>query len=257
MELIEKKEYCEIKKFCQNLEAKKYVFYRGTKVNYLSPSIIPENNNLKLVELIKIEKKLHEIFKLIYPENSICKNKTANNWLFRIKAREYGLVNRLMDWANFFYTALEFATNPQNLCKCDNYVYLWMLVLDENELLFSENLKNYPFEKLTSSYLLRGVLYGKSLDIAIRRQFVQGGNFLVQPNKFLTTKLNEQSYFSNKLYCLKIPVENIAEIRKDLAKDKKIDIETQSLMIENSWVDCVCKSLNKKFLFSVNNSKRI
>jgi hypothetical protein len=257
MKPIEKQNYCEIKEYCDEFtRSGNPVFYRGTKDNYLSPSIIPKNNRLELSELKKIEKKLLRIFKLIYPDNFISKNKTTNDWLLRIKAREYGLANQLIDWANFFHTALEFATNfHQNLDQSSKYVYLWILVLDEAELLFNEDLKKYPIDKLTSSYLLRGVLYGKSLDIATRRQSVQGGNFLVQPTKYLTTKLNEQSYFSDKLSCLKIPVENIVEIRKDLAEDKKIDIESQSLLIDNCWLDSVCNVLNNKFLYSVNKRK--
>lgn len=129
------------------------------------------------------------------------------------------------------------------------------MIVEETELLFFNDLKNYSIEKLNSTYVLRGVLYDKNIDIAAHRQSVQGGNFLVQPNEFLTTKLNEQSNFSNKILCIKIPVQNIVEIRKDLTNDVKINIESQSLIIENCWLDSVCSQLNSKFLYSANNSK--
>jgi len=69
--------------------------------------------------------------------------------------------------------------------------------------------------------------------------------------------LNEQFYFSNKLFCLKIPVENITKIRKDLANNIKKDIESNSLLIDNCWLDSACEMLNEKFLYSVNKSRII
>jgi hypothetical protein len=258
MEQIEKRSYFEIKKFCKDIEKLNVpVFYRGTKTNYLLPSLVPLKNNLDLVYLLEIEKKLLSAFKKIYP-HKFDYDAITSDWLYRIRAREYGLASRLIDWANFFHIALEFATNfNQNFGEYKKHVFLWILILEDTELLFFDDLKKYFIEKLNSSYLLRGVLYGKNIDIAAHRQFVQGGNFLVQPNEYLTTKLNKQSNFLNKLICLKIPVRNIVEIRKDLAKDKKIDIESQSLLIDNFWLDSACRLLNCELLYSANDSKKL
>lgn len=257
MEIIETESFDCIKNICTEISVNnldKYIFYRGTKVDYLLPSIVPQNNKFEISQLTKIEMKLLEIFKLIYPKTFANEDDVTKNWLYRIKAREHGLASRLIDWSNFFDVALEFATNIHHPDMCDKYVYLWILAMDETELLFAENLKNYPFENLTSSHFLRGVLYDRNVNIATRRQFVQGGNFLVQPIDCFTTRLNEQPFFSKKLSCIKIPIECIREIRKDIAIYNYKDIESNSLIIDDeNWIDSVCNVLNEKFLYSVNS----
>lgn len=258
MEIIEAESFGWIKENCYRIaenNSDKYIFYRGTKVNYLLPSIVPSQNKLDTLHLAKIEEKLLMEFKMIYPNTFAKVDDVTLDWLYRIKAREHELASRLMDWSNFFDVALEFASNIQHPDKCHKYVYLWILIIDEPELLFIANLKNHPIEKLTSSFMLRGVYYNKRSDIAIHRQSVQGGNFLVQPADCFTTRLNEQPYFSKKLTCLKIPIECMGGIRKDIARYNHKDIENYSLMIKDKcWIDSACNVLNEKFLYSVNKN---
>jgi len=257
MEPIEKRSYTEIKEFCYEVAKKnECTFFRGTKLPDLFPSIIPENNQFTSSELTRIENKLIRIFQFIYPESFKNRDSTTRNWLLRVRAREYGLASRLIDWANFFETALEFATNFHNdPLKCYQYVYLWTLSLDQSELLFWEDMKHYPFKDLGSYHLLRAVPFSNNIDIATHRQFVQGGNFLIQPESCYLTALNKQSYFFDKISCIKIPVENIIEIRKDLADDIKKDIENNSLMMDSCWLDSACEVINEKFLYSVNRER--
>ena len=60
---IEKRSYSEIKEFCEKITREnEFTFYRGTKVPYLLPSIVPKKNNLDVIHLLKIEKKLLKVF---------------------------------------------------------------------------------------------------------------------------------------------------------------------------------------------------
>lgn len=253
MEQIEKRSYSDIKNFCKDLEkSSKPVFYRGTKVEYLLPSIVPSQNHLDIIHLLDIEEKLIQVFKNIYPHKFVDEEVTVD-WLYRIRAREHELASRLIDWSHVFYKALDFAT--KNL-KSDNYGYLWILLMDTYELLPYCDFKNHPINKLTSSFILRGVKYNKDDELATHRQFVQGGNFLIQPPQKITTPLNEQTSFMNRLFCIKIPAKDAREIREDIIKFEHEDI-SQDLMIEkNNCIDLICKSLNEKLLYSVNNKIR-
>lgn len=65
--------------------------------------------------------------------------------------------------------------------------------------------------------------------------------------------LNKQPLFSIKLICIKIPATYVCDIRNDIIKYEHEDIN-QDLMIEKeNCIDFVCKSLNDKLLYSVNN----
>jgi len=248
---IEKKSYSEIKKFCEtNAQENECTFYRGTKVPYLLPSIVPKKNNLDIIHLLKIEKKLLKEFKNIYPHKFEC-DEVTKDWLYRIRAREHELASRLMDWSHIFYKALDFAT--KYLKSSDEYGYLWVLPMNENEIVPYSDFRKYPIESISSSYMLRGVNYGKDNALAPHRQFVQGGNFLIQPPDLITTSLNMQPIFSNKLICLKIPAKYAMDVRNDIIKFEHEDIN-QDLMIEKeNCIDLICKSLNEKLLYSVSN----
>ena len=248
---IEKRSYSEIKEFCEKITREnEFTFYRGTKVPYLLPSIVPKKNNLDVIHLLKIEKKLLKVFKNIYPHKFDC-DEVTEDWLFRIRAREHELASRLTDWSHIFYKALDFAT--KFLKSSDEYGYLWVLPMNGNEVVPFSDFRNYPIKSISTSYMLRGVNYGKDNALAPHRQFVQGGNFLIQPPYFITTSLNKQPLFSNKLICVKLPATYVFDIRKDIIKYEHEDI-SQDIMIEKeNYIDLVCKSLNEKLLYSVNN----
>ncbi len=251
MVLIEKRSYSEIKKFCEKItKENKYTFYRGTKVPYLLPSIVPKKNNLDIIHLLKIEKKLLKAFKNIYPHKFDC-DEVTKDWLYRIRAREHELASRLTDWSHTFYKALDFAM--KNLNSDNEYGYLWILQMNANELLLFSDFKNYPIKKLSSTLMLGGIKYNKDKELATDRQFVQGGHFLIQPPYLITTALNIQPLFSNKLICIKIPATYVCDIRNDIIKYEHEDIN-QDLMIETeNCIDLECKSLNDNLLYSVNN----
>lgn len=256
MEIIETESFDCIKNICNEIAVNnldKYIFYRGTKENYLVPSIVPFQNKLDNNHLAKIEEKLLKEFKIIYPGTISNADNVTINWLYRIKAREHELASRLIDWSNTFYIALDFASSN---IKEENYdfVYLWILQIEQQELLFYEDLKNHAIEKIASSFIvINGIRYNFKNDLAVHRQSVQGGNFLVQPSHLITTPLNEQPIFSNKLTCLKITVSSIAKIRMDIINLADEDVD-QSIMIEKeNCIDSICKTLNNKLLYSVNN----
>ncbi len=251
MEPIEKRSYSEIKEFCGKIaQENECTFYRGTKVPYLFPSLVPKKNNLDIIHLLKIEKKLLKAFKNIYPHKFDC-DEVTEDWLYRIRAREHELASRLLDWSHGFYKALDFATKNSNFGG--EFCYLWILQMNTNELLFFNDLKNYPIKNLASTFLLRGIKYNKDDEIATHRQFVQGGNFLIQPPNLLTTHLNKQLEFKERLICLKIPAIYAEDIRKDIIKFEGEDVN-QDIMIENNnCIDLICKSLNEKLLYSVSN----
>jgi len=251
MEPIEKRSYSEIKEFCGKIAQKnECTFYRGTNVPYLFPSIVPKGNNLDIIHLLKIEKKLLKAFKSIYPHKFEC-DEITSDWLYRIRAREHELASRMMDWSHILRKALDFAT--KNLELKGECGYLWLLSMNGNEMVPYSDFKDYPIKRIMSSYMLRGVKYGKDDELASHRQFVQAGNFLVQPPKLLTTNLNEQPKFADRLICLKIPSTYFSEIRKDIFKFEGEDVN-QDIMIENdNCIDLICKSLNEKLLYSVSN----
>lgn len=246
----------EINEYCNRIAVfNGTVFYRGTKTNYLLPSIVPKNNKLSTQQLAKIEEELLNEFKLIYTTEILGRDPITIDWLYRIKSREHKLSCRLMDWSHTFYKALDFATSGD--FSGNAYVYLWILVIEPKELLFLNDFSKYSFYKLSTTYLLRsGISYNAGKEIATNRQFIQGGNFLVQPTHLITTPINEQQLFLDKLYCIKIPVENAHQIRVDI-KTKLHENVDAPLMIENdNCIDLVCTALNKKLLYSVNNQMK-
>jgi hypothetical protein len=251
METIEKRSYSEIKKMCLDIEkAGNSVFYRGTKVPYLLPSIVPKKNNLDFIHLLNIEKNLLKAFKNIYPHKFEC-DEVTKDWLYRIRAREHELASRLMDWSHIFYKALDFAT--KYLKSSEEYGYLWVLPMNGNEIVPFSDFRKYPIESISSSYMLRGVNYGKDNALASHRQFVQGGNFLIQPPHLLATKLNEQSEFMNRLICLKIPAIYAEDIRMDIIKFEGEDVNQDIMIEKGNCIDLICKTLNEKLLYSVSS----
>lgn len=249
MQTIEVKSYLEIKKYCNEIQNKEYTFFRGTKVPYLLPSIVPKGSKLDIIHLLKIEMKLLKAFRNIYPHDFEC-DEITKDWLYRIRAREHELASRLMDWSNTFYKALDFAT--KHLTSFYEYGYLWILPMSENEIIQYNDFRKYPIEGITSSYILGGVKYGKDDELATHRQFVQGGNFLVQPPRLMTTELNKQPEFVDRLICLKVPSIYFGEIRQDIIKFEREDVN-QDIMIDNeNCIDLLCKSMNEKLLYRVN-----
>ncbi len=251
MEFIEKQDYSEIKKFCKDLEERKYVFYRGTKVDYLLPSIVPLKNNLDIAHLLQIEKKILKRFKNIYPYKFNC-DEITKDWLYRKRAREHELASRMFDWSHVFYKALDFTT--KYLQSSDEFGYFWILQMERDEIITYANFKSYPIESISSTLLLRTVKYEEGeKELAPHRQFVQGGNFLIQPPYLLTTHLNKQPLFRDRLICLKIPSYCAKKIRQDIVKYEHEDLN-QDLMIEkDNCIDKKCKCLNEIYLHSVSN----
>jgi hypothetical protein len=248
---IEKRSYSEIKKLCKDIEKScNSVFYRGTKVNYLLPSIVPKQNKLDIIHLLEIEKKLLKVFRNIYPHKFV-EDDATNDWLYRIRAREHELASRLIDWSHTFYKSLDFATKHLNTES--EYGYLWILQMNTNELLPFSDFKNYPIKNLSSTFMLKGIKYNKDNELATHRQFVQGGNFLIQPPYLVTSALNKQPLFFNKLLCIKISAMYASEIREDIVKFEHEDISQDPMIEKENCFDLICKSLNEKLLYSVND----
>lgn len=251
METIEKRSYSEIKEFCGKIaQENECTFYRGTKAPYLFPSIVPTKNNLDIIHLLEIERKSLKAFKNIYPHKFDC-DEVTKDWLYRIRAREHELASRLMDWSHTFYKALDFTT--KYLKYSDEYGYLWVLPMNGNEIVSFIDFRNHPIESISSSFLLNGIKYEKDNELAPHRQFVQGGNFLIQPPHLLTTKLNEQSEFMNRLICVKIPGIYAEDIRMDIIKFEGEDVNQDIMIEKGNCIDLICKSLNEKLLYSVSS----
>lgn len=256
MKIITAYDYDAIDKFRQKIEVSlsdKSIFYRGTKINFLLPSLIPFSNKLNAIQLARIEDKLLEEFKFYYTEKIDESDISTNDWFFRIKAREHGLSSRLMDWSHTFYKALDFATYNVGMNVSFRYVYLWILVIEPEEILNLEDYKNHSFKNLDTTFLLRNVIPATHINfLASRRQFIQGGSFLVQPTHWITYPINEQPFFKDKLICIQIPIENVNAIRQDIIKKAGEDIE-KSVLIEKNKIDLICKKLNNDYLYSINN----
>lgn len=251
LKIIELNSFSEIQTECNKLaQSSDSVFFRGTKVNSLFPSIVPNNNRLNPQRLKRIEEKLFTIFKLICTEKVSNQDEITADWLYRIKSREYGLCSRLMDWSNTFYKALDFATYGNS---SGTHVYLWILSLDSKDLVFTTDLKNHPFKKLSSSFMIRNAMNYQNPVLSTSRQFVQGGNFLVQPSEFITTPVEKQPLFQERLICLKIPSEKTSEIRADIKKIAGEDVDQSILIDGNNCIDSVCSTLNHNLLYSKNS----
>ena len=83
--------------------------------------------------------------------------------------------------------------------------------------------------------MLGGIKYNKDKVLATDRQFVQDGHFLIQPPYLITTALNIQPLFSNKLICIKVPATYVCDIRNDIIKYEDEDIN-KDLMIKRKTV---------------------
>jgi hypothetical protein len=254
MKVIALEDYDSIKSDCQTWAEKHVVFYRGTKVNYLLPSIVPNKNKLNVTQLSRIENKLLEEFKFYYTEEINEKDIVTNDWLYRIKSREHGLANRLMDWSHTFYKALDFAT--YNVSKTETayrYVYLWIIIIEPEEILNLENYKNTEFAKLNNTVFLNHAVPASQIElVASHRQTIQGGGFLVQPSYLITTPVNQQSYFQNKLLCIQIPIEHSESIRRDIILKGGEDVN-KSILFKDDNIDSICQKINQDYLYAINN----
>ncbi len=244
--------YSKIKNFCIKLlgnNTDAFVFYRGTKVNYLLPSIVPDKNKFKAQQLLKIEKELLKEFKKINCLPSY-KNRIYSDWRNRVTAREHGLASSLLDWSNTFHTALDFATSSIDFLEEDKYVYLWALVVPSQNLFQCTDTINISFDKIDKSKLLHNVLPATEITaLAIRRQNIQGGSFLIQEQQKIVIPINEQNEFQDKLFCIHIPIKNLYDLRSDMINDG-INIHASLMIKDNDELDNKCRELNKQYLYS-------
>ncbi len=249
MKTIVLNSFLEIKEFHVNAVTNNGVFYRGTKFDHILPSLIPKNNYLNNIQLANVENKLLDEFKIFYSE-SIDEEPILQDWIYRIKAREHELASRLIDWSNDFKVALNFATSNVSHNSANLYVYLWSLQIEPIDFL---HLKEYPFNQLTKSIFIPATMPARlSYLMASHRQFIQGGNFLVQPTAQFTIPLNTQSEFIDKLTCIKIPIAAVDDIRNDMLKSGE-DIRKPLMINEHNILDKICKWLNQKYLYSLND----
>ena len=240
--------YASIKDFCVkkfNFSNGNIVLFRGTKTNFLCPSIragaITNSDELEVTE-----DAIHSEFSATYQDSIDEKDEVLKDWQLRIMGREHGLRNRLLDWSFVFYNSLDFATFTWEGEKLqDEFVYLWVLSIEPAFKTELDQLRNLPFSKISEPFVFNGINVYNSFQS--RRQFIQGGFFLVEQTDLITTNIDEQPFFDERLVKIKIPVVSIPTIRADLAKTEGIDL-SKSLMIENNEVDEFCYNLNKKYL---------
>ena len=106
--------YQSIQSFINNLQGKTdYLFFRGTKEDYLLPSIVPKRNRLSAQQLQYIEKRMQSEF------NALTNQKTDSveqQIKAIICAREHGLCNRMLDWSSTFHIALVFFIPDKTKC---------------------------------------------------------------------------------------------------------------------------------------------
>ena len=249
MKVFELNTYSKIKTLCQLIRYSDgnrnyFTLFRGTKTDFICPSILTHLTHSSN-ELVQIEETIHQEFCLKYNQHLDEKDQVLKDWKLRIMGREHELRNRLMDWSFVFYNALDFATYTRPDRKIEqNNVYLWILSIELAYKKELNDLREIRFQDIKSSFVFNGIENYPAFHV--RRQFIQGGFFFVQPDELINTKVNEQPFFNNRLIKIKIPADNIETIRKHLSKTEGIDL-SKSLMVEECDIDSFCHSVNEKY----------
>lgn len=133
-----------------------------------------------------------------------------DDWDYLTLGQHHGLPTRLLDWSNNALTALWFATTKfMSDPLATNIAIVWILMTDADD--YNLNIEEvHPFEvKETKIFRPR---------IIKQRINNQSGVFSVQPSHEIEKKseLDQVDPFSEKLVKIKLPAENLANIRADL-----------------------------------------
>lgn len=209
------------------------IFFRGQNTDApLLPKIF-RNPILKCGELIDIEKKILQEFKMKARSLLDEKPDNENNLEWLAIAQHHGLKTRLLDWTENALAALWFCVRkkPQNF---KNNGVIWKLGI--NELLINyanENDCEEPFN-ITETKIYRPPYISK-------RIVAQSGIFTLHKyheNDFKIIPLNEDRKYIEKLQKIIIPYNSFDEIKKDL---ENCGIHAASLFTD---LDGLCELLN-------------
>ena len=160
-------------------------------------------------DLLIIEKLLLQEFKRTNPL-LIEGYQSYDDWDYLTLGQHYGLPTRLLDWSNNALTALWFATDEisSEVNSVKNSV-VWVLMADADD--YNMNIESiHPFD-LDETKIFRPRIIKQRINN-------QSGVFSVQPSAEIEQKceLDKVPSFSEKLLKIRLPVENLHNIRTDL-----------------------------------------
>ena len=241
----------ETKQFSTSIITTKtdYLFFRGTKEDYLLPSIVPKRNRLSAQQLQYIEKRMQSEF------NALTNQKTDSveqQIKAIICAREHGLCNRMLDWSSTFHIALVFATDHVDISD-DGYVYLWILNKLQIKPFQNDGTNTLDYENIKEAIFFHNMLKKEDFDFSRRRQSIQGGSFLALPWTKVTTPINDLHSFQDKLICIKISKAAVSKIREEITSDKGYNPDA-NLLIQERIEDKIARRLNSKYLYEFNSA---
>jgi hypothetical protein len=159
-------------------------------------------------DLLTIERLLLQEFKRTNPL-LIGGHQAYDDWDYLTLGQHYGLPTRLLDWSNNALTALWFATNKIALNSASNAAIVWMLMTEDGD--YNLNIENiHPFE-IQETKIFRPRIIKQRINN-------QSGVFSVQSSQEIENKcaLNRVYPFSEKLVKIRLPAENLTDIRNDL-----------------------------------------
>lgn len=238
--------YDEIKEITDQvgLEAGREILYRGTN-NSLVPSIVEKYSFNSYADLIAREYFLLNDFQSFSQIKYDFKEKIARDWEIRIRACEYGLASRLIDWSNSLDTALEFAIHQFERKKIE-YTSLWILnTLKLNQILIAEEMnKKDSFQEIVCPSIIQFKNHSKANYPSSR--YTQGGYFLFQSSLEVIVSLDKNPFFSELLTHIVIPQNIVPKIRKDIFLEEKPDLRSDFYDFDET-LSKKCRQLNKMY----------
>lgn len=160
-------------------------------------------------DLLAIEKLLLQEFKRTNPL-LIEGHQSYDDWDYLTLGQHYGLPTRLLDWSNNALTALWFATDEvSSRLNSSKISVVWVLMADIDDYNLSIETV-HPFD-LDETKIFRPRIIKQRINN-------QSGLFSVQPSAEIEQKceLDKVQSFSEKLLKIRLPIENLHDIRTDL-----------------------------------------
>lgn len=188
-------------------ESQEDFLFRGQSNDH---PLIPKISRLKPKgDLLNIEKILLQEFKRTNPL-LIKGYQSYNDWDYLTLGQHYGLPTRMLDWSHNALTALWFATDKtsSDLYSAKNSV-VWTLMADAEDYNLSVETV-HPFD-IEETKIFRPRIIKQRINN-------QSGVFSIQTSEEIKMKceLDKIEPFLKKLLKIRLPVENLQNIRKDL-----------------------------------------
>lgn len=163
-----------------------------------------------------------------------------------ISAQEHGLASSIMDWTMSLDIAIEFSIHNFE-SKRINYTSVWILRKSAfYQICLGSDIVENKFEEVLRPAIIQFPKYNN--ETHLRRKFIQGGYFLIQPYQDITTSLENNLAFSEYLVLVIIPKDAVGNIWRQLASKVNLDLDAcPNFNNSDKTLDKICSELNKNY----------